>query len=58
MPFWKKSFGDMVTVINTKMGFQKQAKVISYEWDCLMEQYNDVELGISFPRLRHPLPVA
>ena len=43
--------GDMVTVINTKMGFQKQAKVISYEWDCLMEQYNDVELGDFIPTL-------
>lgn len=37
--------GDMVTVVNTRMGFQKQAKVISYEWDCLLEQYNEVELG-------------
>lgn len=43
--------GDMVTVINTKMGFQKQAKVISYEWDCLLEQYNDVELGDFIPTL-------
>ena len=41
--------GDMATVINTKMGFQKQAKVISYEWDCLLEQYNDVELGDFIP---------
>ena len=43
--------GDMVTVINTKMGFRKQAKVISYEWDCLLEQYNDVELGDFIPTL-------
>ena len=43
--------GDMVTVINTRMDFQKQAKVISYEWDCLLEQYNDVELGDSIPTL-------
>lgn len=43
--------GDMATVINTKMGFQKQAKVISYEWDCLLEQYNDVELGDFIPTL-------
>ena len=43
--------GDMVTVINTKMGFQKRAKVISYEWDCLLEQYNDVELGDFIPTL-------
>ena len=43
--------GDMVTVINTKMDFQKQAKVISYEWDCLLEQYNDVELGDFIPTL-------
>lgn len=43
--------GDMVTVINTKMGFRKQAKVISYEWDCLLERYNDVELGDFIPTL-------
>lgn len=43
--------GDMVTVINTKMGFQKQAKVISYEWNCLLEQYNEVELGDFIPTL-------
>ena len=43
--------GDMVTVTNIKMGFQKQAKVISYEWDCLLEQYNDVELGDFIPTL-------
>ena len=43
--------GDMVTVINTKMGYQKRAKVISYEWDCLLEQYNEVELGDFIPTL-------
>ena len=43
--------GDMVTVINTKMDFQKQAKVISYEWDCLLERYNEVELGDFIPTL-------
>ena len=43
--------GDMVTVTNTKMGFRKQAKVISYEWDCLLEQYNEVELGDFIPTL-------
>ncbi|MCQ4936776.1 phage tail spike protein [Anaerotignum propionicum] len=37
--------GDVVTVSNVKMGFQKKAKVISYEWDCLLEQYKEVELG-------------
>ncbi|MDD3140114.1 MAG: phage tail protein [Lachnospiraceae bacterium] len=37
--------GDVVTVSNTKMGFHKKAQVISYEWDCLLEQYNEVELG-------------
>ena len=46
--------GDMVTVINTKMGFRKQAKVISYEWDCLLEQYNEVELGDFIPTLTIP----
>ena len=43
--------GDMVTVTNTKMGFRTRAKVISYEWDCLLEQYNDVELGDFIPTL-------
>ena len=43
--------GDMVTVTNTKMGFRKRAKVISYEWDCLLEQYNEVELGDFIPTL-------
>lgn len=43
--------GDMATVINTRMGFRKQAKVISYEWDCLLEQYNGVELGDFIPTL-------
>ena len=37
--------GDVVTVSNVKMGFHKKAKVISYEWDCLLERYNEVELG-------------
>lgn len=43
--------GDLVTVINTKMNFRKKAKVISYEWDCLLEQYNEVELGDFIPTL-------
>ena len=43
--------GDLVTVINTKMNFRKQAKVISYEWDCLLGQYNAVELGDFIPTL-------
>ena len=37
--------GDTVTVINTRMGFSKRAKVISYQWDCLLGQYTQVELG-------------
>ncbi len=37
--------GDVVTVSNVNMGFHKKAKVISYEWDCLLERYNKVELG-------------
>ncbi len=43
--------GDLVTVIHTKMNFSKQAKVISYEWDCLLEQYNEVDLGDFIPTL-------
>lgn len=37
--------GDVVTVSNVKMGFHQQAKVISYEWDALLERYEKVELG-------------
>lgn len=37
--------GDVVTVINSKMGFHKKAKVISYRWDSLLEKYEQVELG-------------
>ena len=43
--------GDTVTVINEKMGFSKRAKVISYQWDCLREQYEKVELGDFLPTL-------
>ena len=43
--------GDIVTVINSRMGFSKRARVISYEWDCLLEQYNEVELGDFMPTL-------
>lgn len=43
--------GDLVTVINTKMNFRKKAKVISYEWDCLLDQYNEVKLGDFIPTL-------
>ena len=37
--------GDTVTVVNSKMNFSKKAKVISYKWDCLKQQYNNIELG-------------
>ncbi len=37
--------GDTVTVRNEKMNFEKKAEVIAYEWDCLLEQYNSIELG-------------
>lgn len=37
--------GDMVTIINDRMGFHKKAKVISYEWDCLLNRYGKIELG-------------
>lgn len=39
------NLGDLVTVINSKMGFNKKAKVISYEWDCLTKKYNKMQLG-------------
>lgn len=37
--------GDTVSVINPRMNFNKKAKVISYEWDSLLNKYNSVELG-------------
>lgn len=37
--------GDMVTIINSKMGFHKTAKVISYEYDSIMGVYTSMELG-------------
>lgn len=43
--------GDTVTVINTRMGFSKRAKVIAYKWDCLRGQYENVELGDFLPTL-------
>ncbi|MGN0133627.1 MAG: phage tail spike protein [Anaerotignum sp.] len=43
--------GDIVTVINQKINFSKRARVISYEWDCILEQYNEVELGDFMPTL-------
>ncbi len=43
--------GDIVTVIHNKMNFSKRARVISYEWDCLLEKYNEVELGDFMPTL-------
>lgn len=43
--------GDTVTVINEKMGFSKQAEVISYKWDCLRGQYGQVELGDFMPTI-------
>lgn len=47
--------GDTVTVINTRMGFSKRAKVISYKWDCLLGQYEQVELGDFLPTLVHSI---
>ena len=43
--------GDMVTVVNSKMGFHKKAKVISYKWNCLLNRYDEVELGDFLPSL-------
>lgn len=43
--------GDVVTVINSKMGFSKKAKVISYEYDALRQRYNAIELGDFLPTL-------
>ena len=43
--------GDLVTVVNTKMNFRKKAKVISYKWNCLLNRYEEVELGDFLPSL-------
>lgn len=41
----KVFLGDIVTIINEKMNFFKKAKVIEYEWDCILNRYNSIELG-------------
>lgn len=43
--------GDTVRVINEKMRFSATRKVISYEWDAILEQYAFVELGDFLPSL-------
>ena len=50
-PLEEVFLGDIVTIINQKMNFAKKARVISYEWDCLREKYNEVELGDFMPTL-------
>lgn len=50
-PLEKVFLGDIVSVINPKMNFEKKARVISYEWDCLLEKYTQVELGDFMPTL-------
>lgn len=50
-PLEQVFLGDTVTVINQKMNFSKKAKVISYEWNCLMDRYDEVELGDFMPSL-------
>lgn len=50
-PLEEVFLGDIVTIINQKMNFAKRARVISYEWDCLLEKYNEVELGDFMPTL-------
>ena len=50
-PLEEVFLGDIVTIINQKMDFAKRARVISYEWDCLLEKYNEVELGDFMPTL-------
>lgn len=47
----KVYLGDIVSIINEKMNFSKKARVISYEWDSLLEKYNSVELGDFMPTL-------
>lgn len=37
--------GDIVTVVNPYMNFFKKSKVISYEYDCILNKYISVELG-------------
>ena len=50
-PLEEVFLGDTVTIINQRMNFVKKARVISYEWDCLLEKYNEVELGDFMPTL-------
>lgn len=43
--------GDIVTIINSKMGFSKRARVISYKWNSLLDKYEEIELGDFLPTL-------
>ncbi len=45
----KISLGDVVSVKNKKMNFSKKAKVISYQYDCLLKKYEEIELGDFLP---------
>lgn len=41
----KLKLGDILTVHNPKMNFTKKAKVISYEYDSILQEYNRIQLG-------------
>lgn len=43
--------GDILTVTNSKMGFSKKARVISYKWNALLDKYEEIELGDFLPTL-------
>lgn len=53
----KVRIGDTVTVINKKMGFSKQARVISYEFDSLLQRYNKIELGDFSPIITNSITI-
>lgn len=37
--------GDIITVYHEKMNFNKKVKMISYKYDCILQEYKSIQLG-------------
>lgn len=48
--------GDTIEVIDEKLGLDLMAKVISFEYDCIAEKYNQVEFGNFTKSLSNLIP--
>lgn len=49
--------GDVVEVIDEKLGINVTTMVISYEYDCILNRYVDIELGNFKPKLSNLIDV-